>query len=72
MQAGWIAGSMLNAESLDLNRLIFSCTLAYQPALFSDFALFARYYYGQDYYNINFHRKISLLQFGLSIRNIGN
>ena len=72
MQAGWIAGSMLTAESLDLDRLIFSWTLAYQPALFSDFALFARYYYGQDYYNINFDRTISLVQFGLSIRNLGN
>lgn len=72
LQAGWIAGEMLNAKALDLNRLIFSWTLSYQPARFSDFALFARYYYGQDYYNINFDRTLSLLQFGLSIKKIGN
>jgi len=69
MHLGWIALEMIDAKPFDLKRLIFSYTLSYQPAIINNVALFARFYYGQDYYNINFERTLTTFQFGLSIRN---
>jgi hypothetical protein len=69
MHLGWIALDMIDAKPIDLKRLIFSYTLSYQPGFFNDVAVFARFYYGQDYYNINFDRTLTNLQFGFSIRN---
>jgi hypothetical protein len=69
VHVGWIAADLMNAKAVDMKRLIFSWTVSYQPSFFSDVAFFGRYYYGQDYYNINFDRTLSLFQVGLSIRD---
>jgi hypothetical protein len=69
MHLGWIALKMIDSKPFDIKRLIFSYTLSYQPAIINDIGLFARFYYGQDYYNINFDRTLTNVQFGLSIRS---
>jgi hypothetical protein len=69
LQLGWIAQDLINAKSFDMKRLIFSYTLTYQPSFINELALFTRFYYGQDYYNINFERTLTFFQFGLAIKN---
>jgi len=61
----WIAGSMLNAASFDLKRLVTSLRVAIHPTIFNEITLFAQYYYGQDYYNIYFSRTLSVLRIGI-------
>lgn len=70
MNVTWLAMGVKDAEPIDLKRLVFSYTLSYQPSFISDVAFFTRFYYGQDYYNINFERTLKVLQFGFSVRNI--
>lgn len=65
----WIALDKGGDKPFDLDRLILNYTLSYQPAFISDLEVFARIYYGQDYYNINFERKLQAFQVGLSIRD---
>lgn len=69
MQLGWIGLEMIDAKPFDFKRLIFNYTLSYQPAFINDVSLFTRFYYGQDYYNINLGRTLTTLQFGFSFRN---
>jgi hypothetical protein len=69
MHIGWIASDLINANPIDVKRLIFSYTITYQPSFINEIALFTRFYYGQDYYNINFERTLKVLQFGLAINN---
>jgi hypothetical protein len=69
LHLGWIGSDLINAKSFDVKRLICSYTLTYQPSFINELALFARYYYGQDYYNINFERTLKLFQFGIAIKN---
>ncbi|HNW52406.1 MAG TPA: hypothetical protein PKH79_15090 [Prolixibacteraceae bacterium] len=70
LRLGWIGLDMDHANAFDIDRLILNYTLSFQPAIISDLEIFVRYYYGQDYYNINFERKLNALQFGFSLKNI--
>jgi hypothetical protein len=66
----WIGNGLENTPTVDFKRLIVSYTLSYQPAFISSVELFARYYYGQDYYNIQFQRTLNVLQAGVLIRDL--
>jgi hypothetical protein len=70
LHLGWIALSMYDEKPIDIKRLIFSYTLSYQPSFVNDLSLFARFYYGQDYYNINFERTLKLFQLGITIKSL--
>lgn len=71
LHVGWIASDLIYAQTFDWKRLIVSWTLSYEPAWLSQISFFTRFYYGQDYYNINFDRTLRLMQVGFSIRNLG-
>ncbi|MCK5520968.1 MAG: hypothetical protein KAI81_07635 [Candidatus Marinimicrobia bacterium] len=61
-----IFGEMNGASALDLSkRLSVSATLSYHPALLRDVRIFAQYYYGQDYYNMDFDNTLNVLRVGL-------
>jgi hypothetical protein len=66
----WLASDMVDTKPIDLKRLIVSYTLSYQPSFISYLSLFARAYYGQDYYNINFHNTLKVIQVGVSIKGL--
>lgn len=66
----WLASEIVDTKPIDLKRLIVSYTLSYQPSFISYVSVFARGYYGQDYYNINFNRTLKVIQFGFSIKDL--
>lgn len=68
IRVGWIAGNISNVKSMDSERLIFRYTLSFKPSFLNDVTLFAQYYYGQDYYNINFNRTLRVLRFGIAAK----
>lgn len=62
----WIFGKRNGAGFFDVKeRFVFSLNLAYRPRLLKDVSLFARFYSGEDYYNLFFFRRITTLQFGI-------
>jgi len=63
---GWIADNLSDSKTIDKNRLIFRYTLSFKPSFFKDVSLFCQYYYGQDYYNINFGKTLNVIRFGIS------
>ena len=65
---GWIAGGIKNVKLIDDKRLIFRYTISYKPTFLNDVTLFAQYYYGEDYYNINFSRTLKVFRFGISAK----
>jgi hypothetical protein len=66
----WLASDMVDTKPIDLKRLIVSYTLSYQPSFFRYISVFARGYYGQDYYNINFNSTLKVIQFGFSVKDL--
>lgn len=65
-----IEGPIIENESLFSKRIIANYSLFYQPAFFGPFSIFTRFYWGQDYYNINFDRSLSVIQFGIAMKNL--
>lgn len=70
LQLEIIGGQLIENEQLFSKRLIASYSLFYQPAFLGPFSIFTRVYYGQDYYNINFDRSLSVIQFGIAMKNL--
>jgi hypothetical protein len=66
----WIALNLEEVKPVDIKRLIVNYTISFQPAIINNVELFARVYYGQDYYNINFERTLKVFQFGVSFRDL--
>ncbi|MFT3738698.1 MAG: hypothetical protein QM786_08050 [Breznakibacter sp.] len=62
---GWISDKFNDYKPMSVKRLIFSETISFKPNFFRDVTLFAQYYYGQDYYNIYFNRRLHVLRFGI-------
>lgn len=58
-------GEYSNLNSFSLNRLNLSFTYFYHPKFLEDIGLFVQFYYGSDYYNIYFNRRLDLLRFGI-------
>lgn len=66
LETTWLFGSINDASFFDLKeRFNFSLTLAYRPKFLSDVSLFVNFYSGEDYYNMHFYRRITVLRFGL-------
>jgi hypothetical protein len=63
---GWICGNLTDTKTIDSKRLIFQYTLAFKPTFLNDIAVFARYNYGQDYYNIYYNRTINVFRIGIA------
>jgi hypothetical protein len=62
----WLFGETDNAELFDFNeRFNFSVTINYRPKVLRDVSLFANYYTGKDYYNMQFNRRINVFRIGL-------
>lgn len=70
LQLEYIGGPLIENEDLFSKRLIASYSLFCQPAFLGPFSIFTRFYYGQDYYNINFNRSLSVIQFGIAMNNL--
>jgi len=68
IRIGWIAGNFSNAKAIDAERLVFRYTISLKPSFLDDVTIFAQYYYGQDYYNINFNRTLKVLRFGFAAK----
>ena len=63
-----IFGEMKDVDTFDISkRLCVSAILSYHPGFLQDVRIFAQYYYGQDYYNMNFQKTLSVLRFGLMV-----
>lgn len=68
IRIGWIAGDISNVKAIAAERLVFRYTISFKPSFLDDVTLFAQYYYGQDYYNINFNRTLKVLRFGFAAK----
>lgn len=66
LKTEWIAGNMMNTSAIDWKRIITSIRISVHPVALDEFNFFAQYYYGQDYYNINFGKTLNVLRFGIS------
>ena len=71
LSTGYIIGEMRGQPENNLDkRLIIDAQYQYVLPFFKDLAFMARYYRGQDYYNIRFSNTLSVLTLGFS-SNIG-
>ncbi|MBL3655217.1 hypothetical protein [Fulvivirga sediminis] len=67
MHAGWIFGNMGGYSPADVSkRLISEVTYFYYPEWLAEISFFAKYYHGQDYYNVNFRRTLDVFQIGIA------
>jgi hypothetical protein len=63
-----IFGEMKDISAFNISRrLCVSATLSYHPDMLRDVRIFTQYYYGQDYYNMQFQNTINVLRFGLMV-----
>jgi hypothetical protein len=66
LKTTWLFGDINNASSFNLKeRLNVSLTLNYHPDVLKDISLFIDLYSGEDYYNMQFDRRIQVLRFGI-------
>lgn len=66
VHAGWMFGDMAEAKSEDVGkRLTSEITWYYYPDWLADLGFFAQYFHGQDYYNVQFHRTVSVFRIGV-------
>ena len=62
----WLFGEIKDAAVLNLReRFNFSVTVNYRPKALHDVSIFANYYSGEDYYNMQFARRINVFRVGL-------
>lgn len=66
LKTTWLFGEMDNAKNFDAKeRLNISATINYRPEVLKDVSLFANFYSGKDYYNMQFDRRIQVFRIGL-------
>jgi len=62
----WLFGEIEDAALFDLRRRFnFSITIDYRPKVLHDVSLFANFYSGEDYYNMQFSKRINVFRVGL-------
>lgn len=66
IKAGWIAGQLNDENTVAIKRLIFNYTISFTPTFLKNTNIFIQYYYGQDYYNINFQQQLSVIRIGIA------
>ncbi|ELR70451.1 hypothetical protein C900_03705 [Fulvivirga imtechensis AK7] len=65
--AGWIFGDVFNAAANEAEkRLVGEVTWFYFPDWLAEMGFFVQYYYGQDYYNLQFMRTMNTFRIGIS------
>lgn len=64
-EASWMMGNLNGWNALSLERLTLSLTLYYHPAFLEDIGVFATFYHGLDYYNIQFNNQIDVFRIGI-------
>jgi hypothetical protein len=69
IRMGWLAGDLNDAKTLDVKRLIFNYIVSFKPAFLKDGVIFVDYYYGQDYYNIYFGRRLNVVRIGIALKS---
>jgi len=66
VETTWMFGNLNNASFFDLKeRLNLSLTIAYRPKVLNDVSLFANFYSGKDYYNMQFTNRLNVIRFGI-------
>lgn len=61
----WLFDSVNDWNFFNAKRFIGTLGFYYHPEFLEDIGFFARFYHGQDYYNIHFQHQLSMIQFGL-------
>lgn len=62
----WLFGEIKDAAMLDFEeRFNFSVSVNYRPKALHDVSIFANFYSGEDYYNMQFSRRINVFRVGL-------
>ena len=64
-KAGWIFGPIQASEVKIHKRLLLSFRYIYYPNWMDEIAFFSEYYQGQDYYNMQFEKHLSVFRIGL-------
>lgn len=66
VETTWMFGEINDTNFFDFSkRFNFSLTFSYRPKFLSDVSFFANFYSGEDYYNMHFHKRITVLRVGL-------
>ncbi|MDZ4205189.1 MAG: hypothetical protein U1C46_10275 [Bacteroidales bacterium] len=66
IETTWLFGNIDGATFFNAEeRFNFSVTMSVRPKFLSDVSLFANFYTGEDYYNMFFYRRITVLRFGI-------
>lgn len=66
IETNWLFGTIGNAKFFDLGkRLNITAAISFRPKVLKDVSIFTKFYSGEDYYNMNFNRRINTLQIGL-------
>jgi len=64
-EATWMFDSVNNWSTFDWNRFSGALTFYYHPKFLEDIGFFVQFYHGQDYYNIYFSHRLSVIRFGI-------
>lgn len=62
---GLICGNIDHHDWVDWKRFIVDYTISFRPGFLQDVAIFAQYYWGEDYYNIYFNRMLHVFRVGI-------
>lgn len=66
LKTTWLFGEINQASQFDIEqRLNVSLTFNYMPEVLRDVSLFANLYSGEDYYNMQFFRRITVFRIGI-------
>lgn len=69
LKLGLICGNIENYNSFDHQRCILDYTISFKPGFLQDVAIFAQYYWGEDYYNIYFDRILRVFRVGITAQS---
>ena len=61
----WMFGNYNSLKNISSDRLNLRFTFYYHPSFFEDIGLFAQFYHGSDYYNMQFDQILNVLRFGI-------
>lgn len=61
----WMLDNINDWSTFDFNRFNGAFTFYYHPNFFEDIGLFIQLYHGQDYYNIYFKHRLTIIRFGI-------
>lgn len=65
VETTWMLDQINNWSTFDTNRFSGALTLYYHPRFLEDIGFFVKFYHGQDYYNIYFRHRLSIIRLGI-------